>query len=139
MMAEGAVGEDTAEAEVKSGGLYPDQIDDIQQARARALTPRRIWSIKARLRVARLPNQGRIRYVPPKGYNPASRLPRGPSNGYIDRFGNNWVKGPSRTAGDPFEWDVQLSRTGRAQLGWLSGRSGYLNVSPGGQITHVGG
>ena len=34
-----------------------------------------------------------IRYVPPKGYQPSNPLPRGPQNGYVDRFGNEWVRG----------------------------------------------
>ncbi|MFD4715184.1 polymorphic toxin type 17 domain-containing protein [Streptomyces sp. NPDC058430] len=63
-------------------------------------------------------------------------LPRGTRKGYIDRFGNEWIKGPSRTAGQPFEWDVQLSKTGRAKLGWLSRDGSHLNVSLDGEITH---
>jgi hypothetical protein len=99
-------------------------------------------SIGSRMRAAGpgdqygLPNQGRIRYVPPEGYNPANPLPRGPHGGYIDRFGNEWMVGPSRTPGQPFEWDVQLSRTGRQQLGWLSRDASHVNVSPLGEVTH---
>ena len=33
------------------------------------------------------------------------------NNGYIDKFKNKWVKGPSRTAEQKFDWDVQLSKT----------------------------
>ena len=99
------------------------------------------WTIGSRMRAAGqgdlgLPGQGRIRYVPPVGYNPASPLPRGPQHGYIDRFGNEWVMGPSRTEGHSFEWDVQLSRAGRAQLSWLSGDGNHVNVSPLGEVTH---
>lgn len=43
---------------------------------------------------------------------------------FMDRFGNEWTKGPSRTAGEAFEWDVQL-RDG-----------GHWNVSLEGHITH---
>lgn len=43
-------------------------------------------------------------------------IPRGPNLGFLDRFGNEWKKGPSRTVGRPFEWDVQLSRTGKEQI-----------------------
>lgn len=102
-------------------------------------------TVKSRLREAGpgtefgLPNQGRIRYVTPHGYNPVNPLPRGPQKGYIDRFGNEWVAGPSRTQGHPFEWDVQLSRAGQAQIGWLSrenGRNAHVNVSPLGEVTH---
>ena len=100
------------------------------------------WSISARMRVAGpgdefgLPDAGRIRYVPPRGYNPASHLPRGAQGGYIDRFGNEWVVGPSRTTGQPFEWDVQLSRTGQQQLDWLTRDGSHVNVSPLGEVTH---
>jgi RHS repeat-associated protein len=83
-----------------------------------------------------LPSQGRIRYVPPRGYSPSEPLPRGPSNGYIDRFGNEWTVGPSRTVGQPFEWDVQLSRLGKQQLGWLSRDGNHINISPLGEVTH---
>jgi RHS repeat-associated protein len=99
----------------------------------------RVWTINGRLKSAGgvgLPQQGRIRYVPPKGYDPRNPLPRGPNNGYVDRFGNEWVKGPSRTAGEPVEWDVQLSPTGQAQLGWASRDGSHLNVSLEGRITH---
>jgi filamentous hemagglutinin len=74
---------------------------------------------------AQLPNRGGFaRYVPPDDWNPTERLPRGPQNGYVDNKGNEWVRGPSRTAGQPFEWDVQLP----------DGR--HLNVSLDGKITH---
>ena len=94
------------------------------------------WSIKGRINYVQLPNEGKIRYVPPEGYSASQPLPRGPNNGYIDRFGNEWVKGPSRTAGQAFEWDVQLSRTGKAQLGWATRDGSHLNISLDGRITH---
>ncbi|MFE4752439.1 polymorphic toxin type 17 domain-containing protein [Streptomyces mirabilis] len=100
------------------------------------------WTIKARMRAAGpgeeygLPNQGRIRYVPPKGYNPVNPLPRGRNGGYVDRFGNEWTVGPSRTEGHPFEWDVQLSRQGREKIGWLSRDNRHVNVDPFGEVTH---
>ncbi|MFE2436222.1 polymorphic toxin type 17 domain-containing protein [Streptomyces sp. NPDC059409] len=100
------------------------------------------WTVKARMRAAGpgegfgLPNQGRIRYVPPKGYNPANPLPRGRNGGYVDRFGNEWTVGPSRTEGHPFEWDVQLSRQGREKIGWLSRDNRHVNVDPFGEVTH---
>lgn len=95
-------------------------------------------SVKGRIKAARLPSEGRIRYVPPENYNPAQSLPRGINNGYIDRFENEWVKGPSRTAGEDFEWDVQLSPQGKNQLGWLSpdDNISHINVSLKGEITH---
>jgi len=56
--------------------------------------------------------------------------------GYVDKFGNVWQKGPSRTAGQHFEWDVQLSDRGRSMLGHLSRDGKHLNVSLDGKITH---
>ncbi len=40
------------------------------------------WSITARIQYAKLPRQGRIRYIPPKNYSPSAPLPKGPNNGY---------------------------------------------------------
>jgi filamentous hemagglutinin len=104
------------------------------------------WSIKARLSVQGLPNQGRARYVPMEGYNPSMPLPRGNRNGYIDRFGNEWVKGPSRTLGEHFEWDFRLSPKGERFFKHLEnsvglfikdvGHGPYVNISPVGHITH---
>ena len=94
------------------------------------------WSTKGRIKYVELPTQGKIRYVPPEGYSPSQPLPRGPNNGYIDKFKNEWVKGPSRTAGQDFEWDVQLSKTGKAQLGWATRDGSHLNISLDGKITH---
>ena len=95
------------------------------------------WTTKARMKTAGLPNRGRIRYVPPENYNPKVPLPRGPEHGYLDRFGNEWVKGPSRTAGEAWEWDVQLSNAGREMLDWLSREGAHVNVSLGGEVTHL--
>jgi len=83
-----------------------------------------------------LPIKGKIRYVPPRGYNATEPLPRGPNNGFIDRFGNEWTRGPSRTAGQAFEWDVQLSNTGREKIGWLTRDGSHANVSLDGKVTH---
>ncbi|MCB2178221.1 MAG: hypothetical protein KQH57_20625 [Actinomycetales bacterium] len=94
------------------------------------------WSTSGGIKSAGLPNSGSIRYVPPTNYRPGVPLPRGGSNGYIDRFGNEWVKGPSRTSGQPFEWDVQLSERGRSSIGWLSRDGSHVNVSLDGRVTH---
>ncbi|WP_211229693.1 polymorphic toxin type 17 domain-containing protein, partial [Arsenophonus nasoniae] len=94
------------------------------------------WSTKGRINHVQLPNTGKIRYVPPEGYSPSQPLPRGPNNGYIDKFKNEWVKGPSRTAGQSFEWDIQLSSQGKSQLGWATRDGSHLNVSLDGKITH---
>jgi hypothetical protein len=96
----------------------------------------KVWTTKSRLKAVALPTTGKIRFVPPRRYNPSTPLQRGRQNGFLDRFNNEWVKGPSRTAGEPFEWDVQLSEAGRAMLGWASRDGSHLNVSPTGKITH---
>ncbi len=97
------------------------------------------WSKRARINAAELPRDGKIRYVPPKDWKPSSPLPRGPNKGYIDRFGNEWVKGPSRTAGENFEWDVQLTKNASQSIKKLSPdtkANKHLNVSLEGKITH---
>lgn len=96
----------------------------------------RAWTKKSRIKYVELPTTGKIRYVPPKEYSSSNPLPRGPGNGYLDRFGNEWKKGPSRTAGQAFEWDVQLSKNGRSKLGWASRDGTHLNVSLDGRVTH---
>ncbi|NFP90976.1 polymorphic toxin type 17 domain-containing protein [Clostridium sporogenes] len=47
-----------------------------------------------------------------------------------------WTEGPSRTAGQVFEWDVQLSKTSKNKPGWASRDGSHLNVSLDGKITH---
>ncbi|WP_227123180.1 polymorphic toxin type 17 domain-containing protein [Kosakonia oryzae] len=51
-------------------------------------------------------------------------------------MGNEWVKGPSRAAGQAFEWDVQLSPKGKTPLGWATRYGSHLNISLDGRITH---
>lgn len=77
-------------------------------------------SIKGRLKAADLPTTGKIRFVPRKGYDPANPL----------------AKGPSRTQGQAFEWDVQLSKTGKSKLGWVTRDGSHVNVSLDGRITY---
>jgi Novel toxin 17 len=105
-------------------------------------------TIRSRLRdagVIGLPrgdkNQGRFRYIPPRGYNPANRLPKGPSGGFMDRFENEWVQGPphgrSATEGDAGEWDVQLSEMGMTVWGrWAKVGTRYINVTRNGFLSH---
>jgi len=58
------------------------------------------------------------------------------SNAYVDRFGNIWVRGRSVTKGQSFEWDVQLSKQGIQQVGWMTRDNSHLNVSLDGRVTH---
>lgn len=72
-----------------------------------------------------------------ESYDPRLPLQRGKRHGgYLDKFDNAWVKGPSRTRGEPWEWDVQLSERGQRQLGRFSRDGRHLNVSMKGEITH---
>ena len=95
-------------------------------------------TIGARLRAAGahgLPRRGPIRFMPDPGYNPSERLPVGVLNkkrGFRDRFGNVWAQGPSRDPRFEYEWDVQLSRKGKARFGDRT----HINVSPDGYFTH---
>ena len=92
-------------------------------------------SIKSVLKNADLPVSDKIRYIPPESWSSGQPLPR-IKGGYIDKFGNIWTKGPSRTVGQPFEWDVQLSRIGKNKMGWLSRDGSHLNISLEGEVTH---
>jgi hypothetical protein len=91
---------------------------------------------KARIRAAQLPIEGKIRYVPPKNWSPSQPLPRGTQYGYLDRFGNEWTRGPSRTASEPFEWDVQLGIHATPGVKALSSDGKHINVSLRGRVTH---
>ena len=84
-----------------------------------------------------LPTTGRIRYIPPRKGS-KRRLERVRGGGYKDVHGNVWKRGPERNPRDMYEWDVQLSSKGKAQLGHLNpkGSTSYINVSPRGDITH---
>ncbi len=97
-------------------------------------------SMKGLIKKKRLPTKGKIRYVPPKKLHVSEGLPRVPmpdgSEGIVDRFGNIWTQGESRTKGQPFEWDVQLSEQGKRQLGWMTRDNTHLNVSLDGRVTH---
>jgi hypothetical protein len=106
-------------------------------------TPK-LWTKSARIKAAGLPNSGSIRYVPPKDYDPSYPLPR-ERGGFVDNKGNIWQKGPARgkqrdkdfsSQNDAYEWDVQLSKEGRRQLGGIGVNNGYTNVSKRGWITH---
>jgi len=61
------------------------------------------------IRKAKLPASGQVPFLPPKTWKPGQALPRGLNNGYLDRFGREWIKGRSITPGQPFEWDVQIN------------------------------
>jgi filamentous hemagglutinin len=94
------------------------------------------WTMKGRLKHAQLPTTGKIRFVPRANYNPSQPLPRGPNGGYLDRFGNERLRGPSRTPGQPFEWDVQIGQNATPGFRALSRDGKHVNVSLDGEVTH---
>jgi filamentous hemagglutinin len=71
-----------------------------------------------------LPSSGPERFVPPKNWHPSQPLHRGAQKGFMDDKGREYKKGPPRTPGQHFEWDVQLPG------------GGHLNVDWDGNITH---
>ena len=71
-----------------------------------------IKSLKSSIKQAQLPTSGRIRFVPKASDLKTGKLTR-TKEGYVDKFDNIWTKGPSRTKGEAFEWDVQLSKRGK--------------------------
>lgn len=87
---------------------------------------------------------GPFRFRPIEGYNPATPLKRGPHGGYLDRFENEWVRGPAhgRAAreGHAYEWDVRLSPKGATVWGQHAKRGAdgqlYINVTPGRHLSH---
>jgi len=88
------------------------------------------------LRTAGLPTRSHWRYVPPKGWSPTQPLPKGGQNGYLDKWDNEWTRGPSRTKGEAFEWDVQLSKHATKDFVARSPDGAHVNVSLKGVITH---
>lgn len=94
------------------------------------------WTKKGTLKYHKLPIAGKVRFIPPKNWIPTNDLPRGPNGGILDKFDNEWLSGGSKTDGQEFEWDVQLSRKGKRQLGHFSKSGNHINVSLDGKITH---
>ena len=88
------------------------------------------------LKEVQLPTEGDVVFVLDKKYHPQMPLPRGDNNGFRDEMHIEWVKGPSRTAGDDFEWDVQLSKKGLKCYDSVRKGRNHLNVSPEGRIKH---
>ena len=107
--------------------MYPEVLVPmmIGEGIIKGCAPKRL-SKRAAIKKAQLPTQvkGKIRFVPPKNWNPSEPLPRGTRGGYMDKFGNEWTKGPSRTKGQSFEWDVQRPD------------GTHWNISLDGKVTH---
>ena len=93
-------GKAEAEAEA-SGGLKTDGAStgdpgaepppDGNEKKSRA--QKRQEKIDSILQDKKLPTEGEVKFEPPKKWNPSEPLPRGDQNGFMDRFGREWVKG----------------------------------------------
>lgn len=79
-------------------GLQHDKNGRTEPGILNAKKVSQLVSKKGRIKDAGLPTKGRIRYVPPKSWDSTMPLPK-QGRGYLDRFGNVWQRGPSRTAG----------------------------------------
>jgi RHS repeat-associated protein len=96
-----------------------------------------VKTVRGVVKAVGLPISGKIRFIPRSGWTTTQPLTKGPKGGYLDRFGNEWTK--KKVAGKgpgEIHWDVQLSPTGKSQLGHLSNSGSHLNVTSTGQITH---
>src|SRR5437016_1357955 len=86
-------------------------------------------SVEEVLRRLNLPTGGEFPFIPPRRWHPTEPL-HGPSTGgYYDRQGRLWQKGRSVTAGQYFEWDVQLPEGGHVNVDW-SGRVTHPRPKP---------
>jgi hypothetical protein len=70
------------------------------------------------LRALQLPFRGEFPFVPPKRWSAAQPLHGPSSGGYFDIKGRLWKKGRSVTAGQYFEWDVQLPGGSHVNVDW---------------------
>ncbi len=121
-------------------------LDDVVRSADRDFAPGSLnaaksWTQSSRLRAYQtdynLPiRRGYARYIPPESWSPNQALPRGTRGGFIDKFGNEWVQGPSRTPGQAWEWDVQLGRNANAYFREKARGGTHVNVSWDGEITH---
>ncbi|MBN8604867.1 MAG: hypothetical protein J0M26_27950, partial [Planctomycetes bacterium] len=106
-----------------------------------SLSAAKSWTRSGRLRAYQrdynLPiRKGYARYIPPDSWSPNQALPRGQNGGFIDKFGNEWVQGVSRTPGQLWEWDVQLGRNASIYFRDKARGGTHVNVSWDGEITH---
>lgn len=100
-----------------------------------------------KLQDSKLPMDGDVQYIPPRDWKAHQPLKKG-TKGFLDDYGNEWVKGdlrfhkgkhhPDVMQEGNFEWDVQLSKAGRHKFrDHLKDKNQtHLNVSWKGKVTH---
>jgi hypothetical protein len=88
------------------------------------------------IKKAGFPSEVKILFIPrPSDVQSGKILKQG--GGYVDKFGNVWKKSKGDIIKGPLHWDVQLSQTGKTQLGHMSSSGGaHLNVTNHGKIHH---
>jgi hypothetical protein len=92
-------------------------------------------STLGKLKQARLPTEGDFQFRPRRDWNPSNRISWDKEKrGFVDRSKNVWRKGPSRTPGQPFEWDVQLAPGSSWKEFSRDGK--HLNVTLDGRLSH---
>lgn len=87
---------------------------------------------------AGLPTTG-IKFVPPKSYSAGDDLPVATINGkkgYLDKFGNVWVKPKGHAIQGEKHWDVQLGERTSAWLRQYSNSGKHVNITRDGRIAH---
>jgi hypothetical protein len=92
-------------------------------------------SSKKLLKKAKLPHKGKIRFIPKRTDIRNCQLSRSQNGGYIDKFGNIWVK-PSGIIMGKFHWDVQMAKNKRGKWGWLMNSDEHMNVTQDGKVPH---
>jgi hypothetical protein len=125
-----------AQALAKIGTQEPSVVDRVRAAlvnmrRDLAAQPPEVLE---KIRALKLPTEGAVVFVPPKGWNVSQPQRTEDKKGFVDADGNEWRKGPSRTPGEPFEWDVVPA--GNSALRHLSRDGSHVNVSLTGRVTH---
>lgn len=79
-----------------------------------------------------LPLTGDYRFpVPKKGWPEGLEI--GPSGGYIDRFGSEWIPYRARKSGRILAWRSNLSKMGKLRMGKLADERGLFLVRPDGE------
>ena len=91
-----------------------------------------VQGIKKLVKARNLPTTGKIRFIPRPADAKSGKILQ-KNGGFVDKFGNVWKRDRTKSY---VEWDVQLSNTGKEQLGHLSRSGKHINVSSSGKLTH---
>ena len=92
--------------------------------------------VTSAIKKAGLPSEGKIRFIPRSSDVQSGKILK-QGGGYVDKFGNVWKKSKGDIIKGPLHWDVQLSQTGKTQLGHMSSSGGaHLNVTNYEEIHH---